>query len=51
MTTGKKKEKDKSGSKAKKLQINKLTISDLRTKDSGQVKGGVRHCDCTVTYK
>ena len=51
MTDGKKKEKGKSGAKSKKLQVNKLTISDLRTKDAGKVKGGVRHCDCTVTYK
>lgn len=45
--TNKKKEK---GTKARKLQLTKVTIKDLSEKGSGKVKGG-RGCDCTVTYK
>ena len=40
MTDSKKKEKGKSGVKAKKLQLNKETLKDLGASKNAQVKGG-----------
>ena len=59
MTDSKKKAKGKSGTKAKKLQLNKETLKDLSAGGPQQVKGGVPRnpnysqedgsCYCPVT--
>ena len=59
MTDIKKKQEDKSGVKAKKLQLNKETLKDLGASKNAQVKGGAdgtyggprctqRWSDCTI---
>ena len=49
MTTGKKKEKGKTGSKAKKLELRKETLSDLSLKDkAAAVKGARGEAGCNT---